>query len=472
MDKHHRRTYRKRRNVIKKSREEEARLRRKVARQEGLAGCLEAKMIQLEEQERQLEEEERCAVHRASQLERGQYVSIARSLQPLLEQEAVLACRHLSSATLSHLLTSLAPLTTERSLPNTSELDTMISKLADSRPGYDFPTPPPPRSTSRRGSLSSLGSTSSIPRPSLSSLATSPSPLLPRPGLQRSLSQASDRPRRVSAASFSSQHSQTLDLRTSAAPDLHSEEFERSVEPGRPSRSRPSARPAFSTVKRTSSPWRAPQAERAGASKPPVWRAERPPVPPRSDSIDRMHRIGRESPEPGEGRAARHMTPDRELRPVEGGERSSSGSDSSGYCGSHDLLARADVHQEPASLQRRPSSSLSSFLPTSAPLRSPSPTRSSPGPPEPPSSHQPYYQDVPLPDPPTFVDTYIEHISAAQVTSPHYLLDHKTPKKSISGAQYSHEPLLLQAVLRAFPPSSPQSQGVIVPTRLRAKQYS
>ena len=128
---------------------------------------------------------------------------------------------------------------------------------------------------------------------------------------------------------------------------------------------------------------------------------------------------------------------------MEGGERSSSSSDaSSGYCGSHQdlLLARAEVHPEPreASLPRRPTSSLSSFAPTnssqstSAPLRPEPPLHCSESPAVGP--HQPHstgpmamckriplqvlqghqYDDTPLPDPPSFVDDYIERISAAQ----------------------------------------------------------
>ena len=122
-----------------------------------------------------------------------------------------------------------------------------------------------------------------------------------------------------------------------------------------------------------------------------------------------------------------------------GGERSSSGSDSSsGYCGSQDLLlARAEVHQEPreASLPRRPSSSLSSFAPnvlqsnSSPPLR-PEPSLNCD---EAPSVDQSrssggtvskilplhilqrsYYEDSSHRDPPSFVDNYIERISAAQ----------------------------------------------------------
>ena len=131
----------------------------------------------------------------------------------------------------------------------------------------------------------------------------------------------------------------------------------------------------------------------------------------------------------------------------QGGERSSSSSDasSSGYCGSQDLLlARAEVHQEPreASLPRRPTSSLSSFAPTTNSQSTCSPPRPvhcseahsvGPDPPNvgPLQSHQStggmckriplqvlqqrhQYNDDPLPDPPSFVDNYIERISAAQ----------------------------------------------------------
>ena len=141
----------------------------------------------------------------------------------------------------------------------------------------------------------------------------------------------------------------------------------------------------------------------------------------------------------------------------EGGERSSSSSDaSSGYCGSQDLLlARAEVHPEPreASLPRRPTSSLSSFAPTnsqstSSPPRPELPLHCSESPTGGPlqshstgpsmckriplqvlqQGHQ--YNDASLPDPPSFVDNYIERISAAQ------------------------------QVLRAFPPTA-QSQVLI-----------
>ena len=155
-----------------------------------------------------------------------------------------------------------------------------------------------------------------------------------------------------------------------------------------------------------------------------------------------------------------------------GGERSSSGSDSSsGYCGSQDLLsARAELHQEPreASLPRRPSSSLSSFAPnvlqsnSSPPLRlepslncdeahSVDQSRSSGGTPKILPLHilqRSYYEDSSHRDPPSFVDNYIERISAAQ------------------------------QVLRAFPPTAQSqvtklsfplkfkiAQGVIVPTK-------
>ena len=121
-----------------------------------------------------------------------------------------------------------------------------------------------------------------------------------------------------------------------------------------------------------------------------------------------------------------------------GGERSSSSSDSSsGYCGSQDLLlARAELHQEPreASLPRRPSSSLSSFAPnvlqsnSSPPLRlepslncdeapSVDQSLSSGAPPKILPVHilqRSYYEDSSHRDPPSFVDNYIERISAAQ----------------------------------------------------------
>ena len=155
-----------------------------------------------------------------------------------------------------------------------------------------------------------------------------------------------------------------------------------------------------------------------------------------------------------------------------GGERSSSGSDSSsGYCGSQDLLiARAELHQEPreASLPRRPSSSLSSFAPNVLQSNSSPPLR-----PEPSLNcddqsrssgatlpkilplhilQRSYYEDSSHRDPPSFVDNYIERISAAQ------------------------------QVLRAFPPTAQSqvecemtklsfplklkiAQGVIVPTK-------
>merc|ERR1712012_1012889 len=162
---------------------------------------------------------------------------------------------------------------------------------------------------------------------------------------------------------------------------------------------------------------------------------------------------------------------------IEAGERSSSSSDaSSGFCGSQDLLtARADVHSEPreASLPRRPTSSFSSFAPATnsyAPTTNSFSTnnsftqgttaRSNISPPrhrnEAPTRIQPltpgstctriplqvlqgpYQNNAFLPDPPNFVDDYIERISAAQ------------------------------HVLRAFPPTA-QSQGVIVPTKVQPR---
>ena len=145
----------------------------------------------------------------------------------------------------------------------------------------------------------------------------------------------------------------------------------------------------------------------------------------------------------------------------QGGERSSSSSDasSSGYCGSQDLLlARAEVHPEPreASLPRRPTSSLSSFASNSSQSNS-SPPRPVVAQPlhcsEPPTvgplqSHHPtggvckriplqvlqgqYYDNDLLPDPPSFVDNYIERISAAQ------------------------------QVLRAFPPTAQSQVGILI----------
>ena len=155
------------------------------------------------------------------QVERQQFLSVAQALQPVLEQQAVLTCNHLASTSnLSDLITSLADMTEERKTGATAELDSMIRlidiiltsqpyhcfptarDLRSAAPGYSFTTPPPSPATSlqgsRRGSISSIGSSSSsLQRPTLSSLATSPSPHLtssrPRPALQRSLSHASDR---------------------------------------------------------------------------------------------------------------------------------------------------------------------------------------------------------------------------------------------------------------------------------------
>merc|ERR1719507_1726874 len=142
----------------------------------------------------------------------------------------------------------------------------------------------------------------------------------------------------------------------------------------RPSRPRSVTRPAFSTFRRASSPFRPPPTDRTerqtSSKKPPVWRgehslqsaspnntvsragqqrergrgchgADRPPVPPRSSSIDRMHRIGRDSPEPEtcltlgrNGRDCATLESDLTSARVEGGEermeggeRSSSSSD-------------------------------------------------------------------------------------------------------------------------------------------------
>ena len=80
----------------------------------------------MEELQHGLEEQEREAVERASQVERQQFLSVARALQPVLEQQAVLACNHLSSAShLSDLITSLTDMTEERKTA-TAELDSMI----------------------------------------------------------------------------------------------------------------------------------------------------------------------------------------------------------------------------------------------------------------------------------------------------------------------------------------------------------
>jgi hypothetical protein len=257
MDKQHRRGYRKKRTEMKKKAAEEQKLHRKLMKQEPVGGALEACRRQVEELQHGLEEQEREAVEAASQLERQQFLSVARALQPVLEQQAVLACNHLASTSnLSDLITSLTGMT-EEGKTSTAELDSMIRDLRSAAPGYSFTTPPPSPATSlqgsRRGSISSIGSASSLQRPSLSSLATSPSPHLsrPRPALQRSLSHASDRERSRRLSSFSLRGEDTQS-------DFHSEEFERSLEAGhsRPSRPRSVTRPAFSTVRRASSPFR------------------------------------------------------------------------------------------------------------------------------------------------------------------------------------------------------------------------
>jgi len=551
MDKQHRRGYRKRRTEMKKKVVEEQKLRKKLERQEPVGGALETCRRQVAELHQGLESQEREAVERVSQLERQQFLCVARALQPVLEQQAVLACKHLpsssstsssSSTNLSDLITSLAEMAEQRKSP-TAELDSMIRDLRSASTGYSFTTPPPSPATSlqgsRRGSISSIGSASSLQRPvALSNAASSPSPQLPRPRptLQRSLSHASDRERSRRLSGFS--------LRSETAanqPDFHSEEFERSLEGhSRPSRPRSVTRPPFSTVRRASSPFRPPPADRQDvqtpSKKPPVWRGgngepsfptirrdassqqrergrglDRPPVPPRSSSIDRMHRIGRDSPEPElyhtlgrdgrDGGTLERLATEEQERltlgrngrdqsfvdefskvgevDVEAGERSSSSSDaSSGFCGSQDLLtARADVHSEPreASLPRRPTSSLSSFAPATnlfsansnsfsangnGPTNISTTARSNISPPrhhnEAPPRIQPltpgstctriplqvlqgpYQNNGFLPDPPNFVDDYIERISAAQ------------------------------HVLRAFPPTA-QSQGVIVPTKVQPR---
>ena len=81
---------------------------------------------QVEELQHGLEEQERSAVEAASQFERQQFLSLARALQPVLEQQAVLACNHLASTSnLSDLITSLTDMTEERKTA-TAELDSMI----------------------------------------------------------------------------------------------------------------------------------------------------------------------------------------------------------------------------------------------------------------------------------------------------------------------------------------------------------
>ena len=81
---------------------------------------------QVEELQHGLEEQERSAVEAASQFERQQFLSVAQALQPVLEQQAVLACNHLASTSnLSDLITSLTDMTEERKTA-TAELDSMI----------------------------------------------------------------------------------------------------------------------------------------------------------------------------------------------------------------------------------------------------------------------------------------------------------------------------------------------------------
>ena len=59
-------------------------------------------------------------------------MSVARALQPVLEQQAVLACNHLpSSSNLSDLITSLADMAEEQR-SSTAELDSMI-RLVDNK---------------------------------------------------------------------------------------------------------------------------------------------------------------------------------------------------------------------------------------------------------------------------------------------------------------------------------------------------
>ena len=161
--------------------EEEQKLRRKLSRQDTAGSCVEVVRREVEEQCLALQEEERQALGRISQAERGHFLGVARSLQPLLEQQAVLGARLLAGTGLQELLTGLDALAEDRGRHGTARdrLDSLALSLAS--PGYDFPTPPPsPGSSlrgSRRGSLSSLGSfTGSLPRPSR---PPSPSPLPP-----------------------------------------------------------------------------------------------------------------------------------------------------------------------------------------------------------------------------------------------------------------------------------------------------
>ena len=84
----------------------------------------------MEELQQGLESQEREAVERASQVERQQFLSVARALQPVLEQQAVLACNHLPS-NLSDLITSLADMAEEQR-SSTAELDSMI-RLVDNK---------------------------------------------------------------------------------------------------------------------------------------------------------------------------------------------------------------------------------------------------------------------------------------------------------------------------------------------------
>ena len=90
---------------------------------------------QVEELQHGLEEQEREAVEAASQLERQQFLSVARALQPVLEQQAVLACNHLASTSnLSDLITSLTGMT-EEGKTSTAELDSMIRLVEIERAG-------------------------------------------------------------------------------------------------------------------------------------------------------------------------------------------------------------------------------------------------------------------------------------------------------------------------------------------------
>ena len=103
----------------------------------------------MEELQQGLESQEREAVERASQVERQQFLSVARALQPVLEQQAVLACNHLpSSSNLSDLITSLADMAEEQR-SSTAELDSMI-RLVDNKKTQHAAPPQGPAKCSHR----------------------------------------------------------------------------------------------------------------------------------------------------------------------------------------------------------------------------------------------------------------------------------------------------------------------------------